>query len=105
MKDRAKPTRIKGRTDKRESAAERKADDLLHEASRKYHEALDCVYELLDEGREVEALAHHEACQKAYDRARGVTEEWMDETDIMTALIEEVDAEREAEEAEKRKKE
>jgi hypothetical protein len=105
MKDRAKPTRTKDRTDKRESAAERKADDLLREASRKYREALDYVYQLLDEGRELEAIAHREACQKAYDRARGIPDEWMDETDIMAALIEEVDAERAAEEAEKKKKE
>jgi hypothetical protein len=105
VKDMAKPTRTTDRTDKRESAAERKADDLLREASRKYHEALDYVYELLDEGRELEALAHRETCQKAYDRERGITDEWMDEADIMAALIEEVDAERVAEEAEKKKKE
>lgn len=105
MKDKAKPTRTRGRTDKRRSAAERKADDLLREASRKYHEALDYVHELLDEGRELEAIAHREACQKAYDRARGITDEWMDEADIMAAMIEEVEGEREAEEAEKRKKE
>jgi hypothetical protein len=105
MKDKARPARTKGRTDKRGSATERKADEVLSDASQKYREALDYVHELLDEGRVAEALAHREACQKAFDRARGITEEWMDEADLMAAMIEEVEAEREAEEAEKKKKE
>ena len=102
--DKAKPTRTKGGTDKRRSAAERKADEVLSEALHNYREAVASADKL---GRRVsEAFAHRDACNRAYLRASGFDpENMLDETDLMAELIAEVDAQREAEEAERKKAE
>jgi hypothetical protein len=101
-KDKARPARTKGGTDKRRSAPERTADEVLSEARHNYREAVafaDKLRRRLDE-----AKAHLDACRKAYRRARGFPEKMMDETDLMLEMIEEVEAERAAEEAEKNRK-
>jgi hypothetical protein len=102
MKDKARPTRTKGGTDKHRSAAERKADEARSEAERKYHEVDASVLEL--QRRSSEAFAHVAACEKAYRRAKGLPEERMGgERGILWELMKEVRAQHDAEEAEKKK--
>lgn len=110
MKDKARPTRRKDDTDKRKGVKVRKADERPP-----YPGWSDIPDNLSPKEWLAEANARHDAYMKKTARWRARIEEearktgvadniWMDETDIMAALIEEVDARREAEEAKKNEK-
>jgi hypothetical protein len=112
MKDKARLPRVKDNKDRRVSAKVKKPDELPSELTRKS----DSSDFLSAEEWAAEIRARRGAYWKdtALWRAeieKGAKEAWasenciwMDETDIMAALIEEVDARREAEEAKKNEK-